>query len=123
RADGLQGALPLHRVPGAVRAREGDLMVSVSTGPIGAGTGATSAGTGPTRVGVRTPRGAFHTLTVARIERLCDDAVAVTFDVPEELREEYDFEAGQSLTLRRIIEGQDHRRDYSICARVGERPR
>ena len=39
----------------------------------------------------RVTRGAFHTLTVADIERLCDDAVAVTFDVPEELRDEYAF--------------------------------
>ena len=68
-------------------------------------------------------RGDFHTLTVASVERLCDDAVAVTFEVPDELRAAYDFEAGQSLTLRRIIDGEDHRRDYSICARVGERPR
>jgi ring-1,2-phenylacetyl-CoA epoxidase subunit PaaE len=71
----------------------------------------------------RTSRGTFHTLTVASVERLCDDAVAVSFDVPEELRPAYDFEAGQSLTLRRIIDGEDHRRDYSICARVGDRPR
>jgi ring-1,2-phenylacetyl-CoA epoxidase subunit PaaE len=71
----------------------------------------------------RTARGEFHTLTVASVERLCDDAVAVTFDVPEHLRSAYDFEAGQSLTLRRIIDGEDHRRDYSICARAGERPR
>jgi ring-1,2-phenylacetyl-CoA epoxidase subunit PaaE len=68
-------------------------------------------------------RAAFHTLTVASVERLCDDAVAVTFDVPEALRSAYDFEAGQSLTLRRIIDGEDHRRDYSICAQVGQRPR
>ena len=68
-------------------------------------------------------RGSFHTLTVAAVERLCDDAVAVTFDVPDDLRAAYDFEAGQSLTLRRIIDGEDHRRDYSICAAVGERPR
>ncbi|MBV9832526.1 MAG: phenylacetate-CoA oxygenase/reductase subunit PaaK [Marmoricola sp.] len=62
-------------------------------------------------------------MTVASVERLCDDAVAVTFDVPEELRAAYDFEAGQSLTLRRVLDGEDHRRDYSICSRVGERPR
>ena len=68
-------------------------------------------------------RGSFHTLTVAAVERLCDDAVAVTFDVPDDLRAAYAFEAGQSLTLRRIIDGEDHRRDYSICAVVGERPR
>jgi ring-1,2-phenylacetyl-CoA epoxidase subunit PaaE len=71
----------------------------------------------------RTTRGTFHTLTVAWVERLCDDAVAVTFDVPDDLRAAYAFEAGQSLTLRRIIDGEDHRRDYSICAKVGERPR
>jgi ring-1,2-phenylacetyl-CoA epoxidase subunit PaaE len=71
----------------------------------------------------RTTRGEFHTLTVASVQSLCDDAVAVRFEVPEELRAAYDFEAGQSLTLRRVIEGQEHRRDYSICARVGEPPR
>ena len=71
----------------------------------------------------RATRASFHTLTVAGIERLCDDAVAVTFDVPAELRALYDFEAGQSLTLRRVVDGVEHRRSYSICARVGERPR
>jgi ring-1,2-phenylacetyl-CoA epoxidase subunit PaaE len=68
-------------------------------------------------------RTSFHALTVARVERLCDDAVAVTFDVPDELRAAYDFEAGQSLTLRRVIDGVDHRRDYSICSPVGKPPR
>lgn len=31
----------------------------------------------------------FHTLTVSAVERLCDDAVAVTFAVPDELRERF----------------------------------
>ncbi|MFC4785704.1 1,2-phenylacetyl-CoA epoxidase subunit PaaE [Nocardioides sp. MAHUQ-72] len=66
---------------------------------------------------------AFHTLTVAAVERLTDDAVAVTFEVPEELAEAFAFEAGQSLTLRRTIDGQEHRRSYSICAPAGARPR
>jgi ring-1,2-phenylacetyl-CoA epoxidase subunit PaaE len=78
--------------------------------------------TAPT-AGARPTRAAFHTLTVAGVERLCDDAVAVSFDVPKELCPAYSFEAGQSLTLRRMIDGVDHRRDYSICAAVGERPR
>lgn len=65
----------------------------------------------------------FHTLTVAGVRRLCDDAVAVTFDVPRELAEQYDFRAGQSLTVRRMIEGKEERRSYSICAAEGERPR
>ena len=65
----------------------------------------------------------FHTLTVAAVDRLCDDAVAVTFDVPGHLVEAFAFEAGQSLTLRRTLDGQEHRRSYSICAPFGARPR
>jgi ring-1,2-phenylacetyl-CoA epoxidase subunit PaaE len=72
-----------------------------------------------TRVGRRQ----FHELTVARIDRLCADAVAVTFDVPPELAEEYRFRPGQSLTLRRVVEGMDERRSYSICAPAGQPPR
>lgn len=76
----------------------------------------------PQRVSSRTAP-VFHTLTVAAVERLTDDAVAVTFDVPEHLAEAFAFEAGQSLTLRRTLDGQEHRRSYSICAPVGARPR
>lgn len=65
----------------------------------------------------------FHTLTVADVERLCDDAVAVTFDVPDEVAEQYDFLPGQSLTLRRFVDGRDERRSYSICAVAGSKPR
>ncbi|KAA1418194.1 phenylacetate-CoA oxygenase/reductase subunit PaaK [Mumia zhuanghuii] len=66
---------------------------------------------------------AFGTLTVAGIERLTDDAVAVTFDVPDDLADAYVFAAGQSLTLRRFVDGQEQRRSYSICAPVGDRLR
>ncbi|WP_408899923.1 1,2-phenylacetyl-CoA epoxidase subunit PaaE (plasmid) [Nocardioides sp. R1-1] len=65
----------------------------------------------------------FHALTVASVERLTDDAAAVTFDVPPELRETFAFDAGQSLTLRRVIGGIEHRRTYSICAPAGAAPR
>ena len=65
----------------------------------------------------------FHALTVASVDPLTDDAVAVTFDVPPELAEDYAFHAGQSLTLRRAIDGREHRRSYSICAPAGHRPR
>ncbi|MCG7631432.1 MULTISPECIES: 1,2-phenylacetyl-CoA epoxidase subunit PaaE [Gordonia] len=65
----------------------------------------------------------FHTLTVADVERLCDDAVAVRFDVPADLLSEYDFRPGQSLTLSRVVDGVEHRRSYSICAPVGSAPR
>ena len=66
---------------------------------------------------------AFHELTVAGVERLCDDAVAVSFDVPDELAEAFAFTPGQSLTLARTVDGREERRTYSICAPSGARPR
>ncbi|TDD15628.1 phenylacetate-CoA oxygenase/reductase subunit PaaK [Actinomadura sp. KC06] len=65
----------------------------------------------------------FHTLRVADVEPLCDDAAAVTFDVPPPLRDEYAFRPGQFLTLRRMIDGREERRSYSICAPAGAAPR
>ena len=65
----------------------------------------------------------FHQLTVADVEHLTEDSAAITFDVPDDLRDEFAFAAGQSLTLRKVVDGVDHRRSYSICAPVGARPR
>ena len=65
----------------------------------------------------------FHVLRVADVERLCDDAVAVTFEVPDDLAGLYDFRPGQSLTVRRPGDARDERRSYSICAPAGSRPR
>jgi ring-1,2-phenylacetyl-CoA epoxidase subunit PaaE len=65
----------------------------------------------------------FHPLKVSEVQQLTDDAVAVTFDVPDELAEDYRFSPGQALTLRRVDGGRDERRSYSICAPVGAAPR
>lgn len=65
----------------------------------------------------------FHPLTVADVERLCDDAVAVTFDVPDSLADTFAFRAGQYLTLRLRTAAGEERRSYSICAPVGASPR
>ncbi|MEU9026179.1 2Fe-2S iron-sulfur cluster-binding protein [Streptomyces sp. NPDC048383] len=73
-----------------------------------------SADPGPTRPA---RHGAFHALTVAAVERLTDDSVALTLAVPPELREEYRHAPGQHLTLRRTgSEGGGVRRTYSICS-------
>ncbi|MEV4533154.1 1,2-phenylacetyl-CoA epoxidase subunit PaaE [Asanoa sp. NPDC049518] len=59
-------------------------------------------------------RPVFHPLPVAAIDRLTDDAVAITFLVPAELREQFAFRAGQHLTVRKVDD--DARRSYSICS-------
>ncbi len=72
---------------------------------------------------VARPRPQFHRLRVAAVERLTEDSAAITFDIPDELSELYAFRPGQSLTLRRDIDGVDERRTYSIAAPVGSPPR
>src|SRR5258708_3063869 len=61
----------------------------------------------------------FHLLRVAGVERLCEDAVAVTFEVPDHLAERYAFRPGQSVTPRRVAGGRDERPSDSVCAPAG----
>ncbi len=61
-----------------------------------------------------TPR--FHPLRVADVRRETSDAVSIAFAVPPNLTSDYAFSAGQYLTLRQTIDGEDLRRSYSICA-------
>lgn len=61
----------------------------------------------------------FHRLTVRAVDRLTDDAVAVTFDVPDELREQYRFAPGQHVNVA-MPDGDGTRRSYSICAAPSE---
>jgi ring-1,2-phenylacetyl-CoA epoxidase subunit PaaE len=65
----------------------------------------------------------FRTLTVERVDALCPDAAAITFAVPDDLAEEFRFRPGQSMTVRRIVDGQEERRSYSICSAAGQPPR
>lgn len=57
----------------------------------------------------------FHELTVVDKEPLTDDAVALTFAVPDGERRAFAFQPGQHLTLRATINGREERRSYSIC--------
>ncbi len=81
-------------------------------------------------------RPVFHPLPVTAVDRLTADAVAITFAVPEDLRETFAFRAGQHLTLRLPggaaatgtagadgaagAAGEDVRRSYSICSTPDE---
>jgi ring-1,2-phenylacetyl-CoA epoxidase subunit PaaE len=63
----------------------------------------------------------FHRLTVAEVRRETPDAVSIRFDVPEHLRETFRFKAGQHLTLKADINGEDVRRTYSLCVAPSDR--
>lgn len=66
-------------------------------------------------------RATFQPLRVAAVDPLTDDSVMVSFEVPEDLREEFAFAPGQHLTVR--LDGAqaggepgELRRSYSICS-------
>ena len=60
----------------------------------------------------------FHSLSVASVQALTRDSMAITLTVPELLKEKFSYAPGQYLTLRAVIDGQDVRRSYSICTAV-----
>ena len=57
----------------------------------------------------------FHTLNIKDITRQTDQCVSITFAVPDHLKEDYKFKAGQYITLKTDIDGKEVRRDYSLC--------
>jgi ring-1,2-phenylacetyl-CoA epoxidase subunit PaaE len=57
----------------------------------------------------------FHPLKVAEIVPETAEANSIRFEVPPELREAFAFRAGQHLTLRATINGEEVRRNYSLC--------
>ena len=58
----------------------------------------------------------FFTLKVKQIERLTPNAVAISLEIPRELSSEFEFKAGQYITIRHQIEGEEVRRAYSISS-------
>ena len=61
----------------------------------------------------------FHPLKVAAIEQVADDAACVTLEIPHALRDAFAFHAGQYVTVRRMIDGREERRTYSIVTPPG----
>ncbi len=62
----------------------------------------------------------FHELTLADVRPETVDAVALSFEISEEMKDSYAFTPGQYLTLRTTIEGEDTRRSYSICSALSD---
>ncbi len=62
----------------------------------------------------------FHALRVAEIVPETSEANSIRFEMPPELRERFAFRAGQHLTLKAEIGGEEVRRNYSLCTAPDE---
>ncbi|MBY0535797.1 MAG: phenylacetate-CoA oxygenase/reductase subunit PaaK [Chitinophagaceae bacterium] len=58
----------------------------------------------------------FHTLRVAELIRETSDTVVVGFDIPKALQDSFAFTQGQNLTLKKVLNGEELRRNYSLCS-------
>lgn len=58
----------------------------------------------------------FHPLKVNDVRRETADTVSIAFDVPAKDAKQFEFKAGQYVTIKATIDGEDIRRSYSICA-------
>jgi ring-1,2-phenylacetyl-CoA epoxidase subunit PaaE len=62
----------------------------------------------------------FHALKVAEIVPETSEANSIRFEIPPELRGAFAFKAGQHLTQRATINGEEVRRNYSLCTAPAE---
>lgn len=58
----------------------------------------------------------FHPLKIKGVFKETDQCVSVEFEIPERLRETFQFKQGQSLTMRTMINNEEVRRTYSLCS-------
>jgi ring-1,2-phenylacetyl-CoA epoxidase subunit PaaE len=58
----------------------------------------------------------FLKLIIKEVKRETKDAISILFNVPEELKSNYTFIAGQYVNIKLTLDGQEIRRAYSICS-------
>lgn len=56
----------------------------------------------------------FHPVRVSRVIEETDEAVSIALEIPEPLREAFAYRAGQFVTFRVQIDGEQHLRSYSM---------
>ena len=58
----------------------------------------------------------FYSLTVQSVKSLTPTSVAITFEIPKELKQTFMFVPGQYITIKKDINGTELRRAYSISS-------
>ena len=67
------------------------------------------------------PKGSkgFHEVKIS-LTRLTKDSVQVTFEIPSELKNTFEFIPGQYINVEVFLNGKNQRRSYSICSGKNE---
>ena len=58
----------------------------------------------------------FHSLKIKDIRKETKDALSISFDIPENLQNDYGYLPGQYVTLKVNVNGLTFNRSYSLCS-------
>ena len=58
----------------------------------------------------------FYSLNIKEINTLTSDSVEIKFEIPSDISEKFKFKAGQYITIKHNINGEEIRRSYSLCS-------
>ncbi|MDT0642154.1 ferredoxin--NADP reductase [Zunongwangia sp. F363] len=61
----------------------------------------------------------FYPLAVKEVIRETPRAVSISFEIPQDLKEEFSFKAGQYVTIKASLNNEEIRRSYSLCSAPG----
>ena len=57
----------------------------------------------------------FYSIRVSSVKKETQDSVSIEFDIPADLRNAFKYHAGQHVTIKKDINGEEVRRTYSLC--------
>ena len=58
----------------------------------------------------------FHSIKVLDVYKETKDCSVVSFEIPDDMKDEFKYSQGQHLTLKARIDGIEVRRSYSLCS-------
>ena len=58
----------------------------------------------------------FYAIRIKEIIKETPDCISIDFELPEDLQDKFQFKAGQNITIKQEINGEEIRRSYSICS-------
>lgn len=58
----------------------------------------------------------FKKLIIKDVKRETSDTVSIAFEIPADLKSDFNYQSGQYITIKKNVAGEDVRRAYSLCS-------
>lgn len=58
----------------------------------------------------------FFNLTIDEIRKETADSVSISLKIPDQLKDKFNYDSGQYITIKHVVDGEDLIRSYSLCS-------